>query len=140
MGLDRIFGESVRELADGESKCFQVIPADTKCVKISEADAGRLSHIEIGAGRINLESCPHEDGYIVVSLPTNARFAQFVMSADYLATCQRKKLIIGESGENVEVDIGTEDVGARDSETFKGQSFKIIVQAMMPAITIVSSN
>jgi hypothetical protein len=149
MGLDRVFSESARELAEGDKKCFQVIPPDTKCLKIPEADASRLSHLEIGMGRIEIATCPRENGYVVINISVNARFAQFVLADDYLATCEKKKYILGkkktEDGEGefedrVEVDVATEDVTSKDSETFKGEKFVTYVKAMMPALTICPKN
>ncbi len=145
MGLDRIFAESVRELAEGEKKCFQVIPPDMKCIKIAVSHADRLSHIEIGGGRIDIASCPREGDNVVINLIVNARFSQFVLADSYLETCEKKKYIIGkrktedgngEFEDRIEVDIATDDVSSKNSDTFTGEKLATYVKAMMPTPTL----
>jgi hypothetical protein len=145
MGLDRIFAESVRELPEGEKKCFQVIPPDTKCIKMPADHAARLSHVELGMGRIDIANCPREDDKVVINITVNARFSQFVLADSYLETCERKKYIIGkrktedgngEFEDRIEVDISTEDVSSKNTDNFTGEKFATYVKAMMPSLTL----
>ncbi len=149
MGIDRVFSESPRELIDGEKKCFLVIPPDSKCIKLRVEDCTRFSHIELGAARVDLGSCPQEDGFLVVNLPSNARFSQFVLNDEYLSGCSKKKFIVGkkktedgssEFEDRIEVDVSVTDVSSLDGETFRGESFLTYNIAMMPQIIITPKN
>jgi hypothetical protein len=146
MSLERIFSETGRELAEGDAKCFHVIPAETKAIKFATSDASKISHIEVGGGRINIDTCPVEGEFIVVNLTVNAKFFYIVLSDTYLSTCDKKKYIIGkkkssdgqsEFDDRVEVDIAETDITVKNDDTFIGSEFKAIISAILPGIRFV---
>ena len=148
-GLERTFSESPRELTDDNNKCFLVILPDTKEIKFRKEDMGRISSLEFGMVRtVYLENMVCDDEYVHVPISTGTRFVNVVLTPDYIATCPKKKYIIGkkktedgssEFEDRVEVDISEDAVSAKDSDVFTGEKFLIVTTAMMPAVVIVPS-